>query len=104
MKSGKRKMRRLQNKSWYDYRRNHHLTLICISKSESGNYRADVLDENGNHFYHWLHPIERRRLEASNWIKENKVYDSKELYYDNGYKKSTLLTQLIKEIKNKDSH
>lgn len=69
-------MRRLQGEIWYNYRKNHKLSLICISKSKNGNYRADVLDEYYRHFYHWLHPIEAAKLEKSNYFDTHVCWDS----------------------------
>ena len=87
--------RRLQGKEWYDYRKNHKLTLLCISESTNGNYRADVLDECGNHFWHWLHPVEVKNLESSSWLNNHVIYDTNELY------KSNLLKDLIKDREEK---
>ena len=71
---------RLQGTAWYNYRRQHKLRLVCISKSSHGNYRVDVLDENNHHNHHWLHPIEAASLEASGWLAINTCYESNELH------------------------
>ena len=81
-------MKRLQGESWYNYRKNHKLSLICISKSKNGNYRADILDECYRHFYHWLHPIEAAKLESSNYFDTHVCLDS-DIIYDGTLKKLT---------------
>lgn len=74
-------MARLQGESWYRYRKEHKLTLLCISISSNGNYRVDVYDELNHHNYHWLHPIEVKNLKSSGWLEKYKVLNS-ELLYD----------------------
>lgn len=74
---------RLQGHDWYDYRCKHSLKLVCLSKSKDGRYRVDVLDENNKHFYHWLHPIEAKNLEKSNWCETHTIYELAELYKNN---------------------
>lgn len=71
---------RLQGRDWYNYRKQHHLTLLCISTSKAGNYRADCVDETGKRCYHWLHPIEQQKLKESDYFKTHRLVDSNELY------------------------
>ena len=73
-------MARLQGEKWYNFRREHKLKLLCISISSNGNYRADVKDEKGRHWYHWLHPIEVENLKKSGWLENHITLDSNSLY------------------------
>ena len=70
---------RLQGNDWYECRKKHKLTLLCLSTSKAGNYRADVMDENGWHYHHWLHPIEAKKLKNSGYLDNHLVVDSNEL-------------------------
>ena len=72
--------KRLQGADWYNYRKTHHLILKQIYRSAGGNYRADVVDENGRHFHHWLHPIEAKKLEDSGYLTEHPAEDSNNLF------------------------
>ena len=69
-------MKRLQGHEWHEYRRQHHLILMFVSVSKSGNYRADMIDEDFKHVYHWLNPWEVERLEKSGYLDSHKVFDS----------------------------
>ena len=60
---------RKQGWEWAQLRKEHKLTLLCLSISAAGNYRADVMDEEGRHYHHWLHPKEVQKLEASNYLE-----------------------------------
>ena len=77
-------MLRLQEKEWYDYRRKHHLTLLCVSSSKAGNYRADCIDENGTLVYHWLSSREKDKLDNSNYFKTHKLIDSNKVLHSDG--------------------
>lgn len=66
--------RRLQGKDFARFRANHRLTLLCISKSASGNYRADMLDENGKHHCHWLNDSEKAGLISSGYLDSHECY------------------------------
>lgn len=76
-------MSRLQGPEWHLFKNNHKLTILCISKSDAGNYRVDVKNEYGKHFYHWLNSQEAAKLENSGWLENHKVYSTTELYEDN---------------------
>lgn len=75
-----RHSQRLQDKTWYRYRREHHLTLKNIYKSSHGNYRADMVDEHGKKFHHWLNPMEAQKLENSGYLKDHPAEDSNKLF------------------------
>lgn len=73
-------MRRLQEYEWHEYRKVHHLVLMFVSVSSSGNYRADMLDEYSNHVYHWLNNKEITKLKKSDYFKTHAIFDSNCLY------------------------
>lgn len=89
---------RLQGSEWHNLRKTRHLKLVCISKSLNGNYRADVLDEYFNHYYHWLNPQEANNLKKSDYYKNKKVYASSEIYTDNYKLLKTLITNSVIEM------
>ena len=76
------KSNRKQGIDWKHLRKEHKLTLLCLSISKAGNYRADVMDEDGRHYHHWLSPDEVRKLNASGFLKEHKPLASEDLYHD----------------------
>ena len=78
------KSTRLQGDSWYKYRRRHKLKLLCVSKSKAGNYRADCIDENGTLVYHWLHPLEKRKLDRSDYLETHVILDSNKVLHCSG--------------------
>ena len=81
---------RLQGRDWYWYRKSHKLTLVCIIRSDAGNYRADVIDEHRQHNHHWLNQTEAKALERSGYFDSHKCYD------ESAFRDGSL-TKLIRE-------
>lgn len=88
-------MKRLQGFEWTDYKRTHHLKLACISITKAGNYRADVMDEHGNWFNHYLGDSEVSKLMASKYLETHTLYNLEDLLKDD----KKLLKQLRCELK-----
>jgi hypothetical protein len=74
------KVRRVQGSEFKQLRKEHRLKLLCISASKNNNWRADMIDENGRHYSHWLDDTERDRLMQSTYFDTHKIVDSDDLY------------------------
>ena len=74
------KVRRVQGKEFKQLRKEHRLKLLCISTSKNNNWRADMIDETGRHYSHWLDDAEKDRLMQSKYFDTHKIVDSTDLY------------------------
>ena len=74
------KFHRVQGDAWRQLRREKKLRLLCISASKSNNWLADLVDENGRHYRHWLGDSEREKLLSSDYFLTHKIIDSNEVY------------------------
>lgn len=93
----KRRPTRLQGADWLRMRKERHFKLVCISMSRNGNYRADVLDEYSNHYYHWLNDQEVSKLKSSEYFKNNKIYSSEEFCENDFALSKRLVANLINQ-------
>lgn len=78
---------RYQGALWCFKRREGRLRLLCISISKAGHYRADMLDINNQHVYHWLNPAEAAKLKSSGWLESNVLYETDDLIKSGKLKK-----------------
>lgn len=85
---------RLQGLEWTNYKRTNKLHLLAIGKSSNGNYVSYTIDKCNHVVRHWLGASEVQKLEQSDWIKTNKIWDSNDLY------SHKTLCNLKKELKN----
>ena len=81
------KSNRKQGWEWVQLRKEHKLTLLCLSISAAGNYRADVMDEEGRHYHHWLHSDEAMKLEVSGYLDSHKPIAYGDLHRNGNMKK-----------------
>lgn len=85
----------LQGLGWTNYKRTNKLRLLAIGKSHSGNYVSYTIDDRNRVVRHWLGASEAQKLEQSDWIRTNKIWDSNDLY------DRKTLCDLKKELKNR---
>ena len=74
------KIKRVQGDAWRQLRKKHKLTLLCVSASKSNNWRADLIDENGRRYSHWLGDSERDKIMQSTYFQTHKIVDSNDVY------------------------
>ena len=74
------KVKRVQGTEFKQLRKEHRLKLLCISASKNNNWRADMIDENGRHYSHWLNEAEKDRLMHSNYFDTHKIVNGADVY------------------------